>query len=85
MRELADLFLNAWGSGTWTDVSDANHPHEAGILRLKISKAKKELGWSPSWTFETMIQRTVSWYRNVLCEGADARKSCIKDIKTYGQ
>ncbi len=81
VRELADLFLNAWGSGSWSDVSDANHPHEAGILRLKINKAKKELEWSPTWNFETMIQRTVSWYRQM--EHISPQQLCVDDIEAF--
>jgi CDP-glucose 4,6-dehydratase len=81
VRELADLFIKEWGSGSWTDVSDANHPHEAGILRLKINKAKKELGWSPTWTFETMIQRTVHWYRQMSI--TPSQQLCLDDINAY--
>jgi CDP-glucose 4,6-dehydratase len=81
VRELADLFLTEWGSGSWTDASDGNHPHEAGVLRLKINKAKKELGWSPTWTFETMIQRTVYWYRQT--NTFAPRNLCLDDINAY--
>jgi CDP-glucose 4,6-dehydratase len=81
VRELADLFLREWGSGNWTDVSDGNHPHEAGILRLKINKAKKELGWSPTWDFETMIQRTVYWYRQM--NNISPCSLCMDDINAY--
>ena len=81
VRELANLFLNAWGSGSWTDTSDGNHPHEAGILRLKINKAKKELGWSPTWDFNTMIHRTVYWYRQM--NNIPPCSLCLADIKAF--
>ncbi len=38
VRRLVELFLQYWGEGTWTDVSDPNQPHEAGVLRLNIDK-----------------------------------------------
>jgi CDP-glucose 4,6-dehydratase len=81
--ELVDLFIKAWGSGNWEDISSPYHLHEAGILRLKIAKAKKNLDWCPTWSFEEMIQRTAHWYRSVLLNGADARTACETDIKTY--
>jgi CDP-glucose 4,6-dehydratase len=81
VREVADLFLKEWGSGSWTDVSDGNHPHEAGILRLEIGKAKKELGWSPAWNFETMLQRTVHWYRQM--EHMSPQQLCLADIEKF--
>ncbi len=79
--EVADFFIKEWGSGSWTDVSDGNHPHEASILRLKINKAKKELGWSPAWDFETMIQRTVSWYRQM--NNIPPCSLCLADIEKF--
>ncbi len=81
VRELADLFLKAWGSGSWTDGSNGSHPHEAGTLRLKINKAKNELAWSPTWAFETMIQRTVSWYHQM--NNIPPCNLCLADIEAY--
>ena len=37
--------------------------HEAGILKLDCTKAKKELGWLPVWNLETTISRTILWYK----------------------
>ena len=30
---------------------------------LDASKAKQELGWSPSWTFEAGLAQTIRWYQ----------------------
>jgi len=81
VRDVADLFFTAWGSGSWTDVSDGTHPHEAGTLLLKIDKAKMELGWSPTWDFETMIRRTVHWYRQM--NSILPCNLCLDDINAY--
>ncbi len=80
---LADAFVAAWGSGHWEDRSDPSQPHEASILRLSIEKASWKLGWQPRWSRGEMIQRTANWYRQVLCEGADARSLCEADIAAY--
>jgi CDP-glucose 4,6-dehydratase len=47
---------------TWQDKSDPAAVHEAGILNLDIRKARRVLGWSPRWNFETTVEKTVSWY-----------------------
>lgn len=39
------------------------HPHEAGYLRLDISKARQQLGWLPRWDTEQALRRTGEWYR----------------------
>lgn len=45
----------------WT--VDANvQPHEAGLLALDSSKARQLLGWAPRWSFETTLERTLSWH-----------------------
>ena len=82
--QLMDAFVKAWGSGTWVDQSAPGQPHEAGILRLSIEKAGWELGWHPRWTSLEMVERTARWYRQVLCEKADARAACEADIEAYG-
>ncbi len=40
-------------------------PHEAKLLSLAIEKAQAELNWHPRWTFETAVEQTVHWYREV--------------------
>jgi len=82
--ELASAFVRAWGSGEWTDQSDPAQPHEATLLRLNIEKAGWELGWRPRWSCCETVDRTAHWYRSVLCEGADARAACERDIEAYG-
>jgi CDP-glucose 4,6-dehydratase len=37
--------------------------HEAGLLRLDSSKARKLLGWRPRWALDEALARTVSWHR----------------------
>jgi CDP-glucose 4,6-dehydratase len=81
--KLADVFIQAWGSGTWEDTSIPGQPHEASILRLNSEKACCELGWRPRWTCREMIQRTARWYKRVLCDRANARDACEADIGAF--
>ncbi|HEY3445916.1 MAG TPA: CDP-glucose 4,6-dehydratase [Myxococcales bacterium] len=83
VSELVDRFCKAWGDGAWEDVSDPHQPHEAGILRLSIEKARVELGWEPRWSVGEAVDRTARWYREALTRGADARQLCMEDIAAY--
>jgi len=39
-------------------------PHEAGLLKLDVSKARQLLGWRPVWSVSECVERTVGWYRS---------------------
>jgi CDP-glucose 4,6-dehydratase len=60
---LVDRIVKAWGEGSWQDHSKPGALHEANLLKLDISKAKSQLGWSPLWNIDKAIAETVSWYR----------------------
>jgi CDP-glucose 4,6-dehydratase len=63
VREVVEALIAAWGSGAWDDCHDTSAPHEAGLLRLDIEKARTRLGWQPRWRFDETFRRTVAWYR----------------------
>jgi CDP-glucose 4,6-dehydratase len=62
VRRVVEAFIRCWGSGTY-EVSSGEHPHEAGLLKLDISKSIHQLEWKPVLGFDEAIQRTVAWYR----------------------
>ncbi len=64
VRELVEKSLKIWGSGSYKEQVDPNAPHEAGLLRLDISKAINQLGWQPKWTSEKALEMTLNWYKN---------------------
>jgi len=49
-------------NGRWLDKSDPNAVHEAGLLNLNITKARKVLGWRPTWNFVETIAKVAEWY-----------------------
>ena len=80
VRELVNLAIKTWGSGTWSDDSDATQPHEAGLLKLDISKAKDMLCWQPKLSGRQAIQLTLDWYK----EDKDNKFSfTLQQIKNY--
>ncbi|MBR1952563.1 MAG: hypothetical protein IKA32_08300, partial [Lentisphaeria bacterium] len=58
----------------WRDIKikidpPADAPHEAGLLALDCSKAKKELNWHGVWTPEETFRYTASWYKEFYTKG----------------
>ncbi|MBA3663139.1 MAG: CDP-glucose 4,6-dehydratase [Bacteroidetes bacterium] len=63
VKDLVQTAIKIWGSGSWKDSSTPNQHHEATLLKLDISRAVKELNWSPKLDAETAIEWTINWYR----------------------
>lgn len=80
--EVVTLAAQAYGRGEWLDQSEPDAPHEAGWLALDATRARTELGVTPSWPLEDAVQRTMQWYRR-FAEGADARALCEADINDF--
>jgi CDP-glucose 4,6-dehydratase len=57
-------------------------PHEAGLLKLDSSKAKKHLKWSPRWSLETALEKTVEWHQ-AWRSGEDMMAFSSKQIESY--
>lgn len=81
VKELVEEILKH-RKGEWVDRSDPNAVHEAGLLNLDIRKAKRILGWQPRWNFETTIEKTVCWYKEI-GKGANVQKTTLAQIKEY--
>lgn len=50
-------------AGSKWQTNTTRQPHEAGLLRLDSAKAKAKLGWTPRWTLETALSKTVEWHQ----------------------
>jgi len=79
--EVTDLVAKNWGEGSWESQLDKNAPHEAGILRLDITKARTKLGWKPFWDIEHTVRATVDWYKSY--KEKDMYQFCKRQIESY--
>ncbi len=79
---VVDRATRLWGDGASWIVDEGEHPHEAGFLKLDISRARQRLGWSPKLDLERALDWTIEWYRECL-NGADARALCLEQIARY--
>lgn len=63
VSEMVQLAINAWGSGSYEVEKSESPLHEAGLLKLDISKAIVELNWKPVMNAVESVQRTIEWYK----------------------
>ena len=79
VEELVQLCIRYWGKGEWKDTGSKDQPHEAGLLKLDISKAMKKLSWQPKLNAAQAIEWTVEWYK----ASTDIAGFTTKQIKDY--
>ena len=82
VEEMVQKSIAIWGKGHYTSEINAGNPHEAGLLKLDITKALNELQWRPVFNAEIAIQRTINWYKKY-DEGAAASDLIKLDIEFY--
>ncbi|MCG9911776.1 MAG: CDP-glucose 4,6-dehydratase [Flavobacteriales bacterium] len=80
VRALVGKAEEVWPGEKTHFENELNGPHEAGLLLLDISKAKKELNFNPQWNSSKAITETVNWYKN---ESLSAREKCLNQIRKY--
>lgn len=64
VKKMVELAIECWGNGSYFTNVDVNQPHEAGLLKLDISKAIDELKWKPMFNATRAVQYTIDWYKN---------------------
>jgi CDP-glucose 4,6-dehydratase len=74
--------IKNWGSGSYKSVVDSTNPHEAGLLKLDISKVINELNWKPLFNAQIAVERTINWYKSYY-KGISASELMQKDIEYY--
>ncbi|HRD56455.1 MAG TPA: CDP-glucose 4,6-dehydratase [Ferruginibacter sp.] len=78
VKEIVENAIRIWGSGEWKSVQQEQQPHEATLLKLDISKAKKELNWQPKLSAAEAIDWTISWYKKNQSEWLTYSREQIK-------
>jgi CDP-glucose 4,6-dehydratase len=79
---IVDFLVKAWGGGACWRIDNAQHPHEARMLRLDNTRATDVLGWRPRLTLPTALDWTAQWYK-AHHAGRDARELCVAQIADY--
>lgn len=83
VRQVVEIARACWGAGAEEafGVLPAG-PHEARLLSLDSSRARRVLGVSPKWNLGLALGRTINWYRRFI-EGSDALQLIHEDIDAW--
>lgn len=82
VKQVADMVCRQWGGKSKVRIALGKHPHEAGLLMLDITKARKELRWKPRLSTREALEWTIEWYRSA-CGKADVRVFSREQISDY--
>lgn len=63
VKEMVETAIKAWGKGDYKVQKVADGLHEAGLLKLDISKVINEVGWKPRLKADEAVRLTVNWYK----------------------
>ena len=82
VKELAETFIGLWGSGNYI-IEKLQSYNEADYLQLDISKAKRELKWTPQYNFNVALKETVDWYKAYYSVRSSVGKKTEEQIEKY--
>lgn len=87
VSQIADWFVETWGSGRVEVQINPSAIHETNRLRLGIDKAVAELNWRPIWSARTAVERAAMWYRRFFHRVGqeNMREQSLDDIRAFSQ
>ena len=83
--EMTEMAISSWGSGEYFINKIFNQPHEAGLLKLDISKAMAELEWRPKFSAGAAVEYTIDWYKKFYFENESINKFTEYQIFNFVQ
>ncbi|UPZ16075.1 CDP-glucose 4,6-dehydratase [Flavobacterium humidisoli] len=81
--DMLKLAMESWKGGEYRVESSTNQPHEAGLLKLDISKAIIELNWEPKLNAEEAVKITIDWYKYFFSEPEMISNFTFQQINSY--
>ena len=72
-----------WGEGAQWVLDVSEQPHEAGHLKLDISKARNRLKWTPKLTLDDALNYVVDWVIQCERDKCDVRDITLRQIDKY--
>jgi CDP-glucose 4,6-dehydratase len=83
VQDMVQLAIDSWGFGEYQIENDANQPHEAGLLKLDISKVKSELNWIPKMKADETVKFTIDWYKTFNNDPLNINDFTIYQISSF--
>ena len=78
---ILDKMISKWPNSSW-ELDQNSNPHEAGFLKLDITKAKSKLDWYPVWELSHTLEKIIGWHRAWLNK-EDIQAICLAEIEEY--
>ena len=78
---ILDRMIAKWPNTSW-QLDQNSNPHEAGFLKLDITKAESRLNWKPVWELSHTLEKIVDWHQAWL-NREDMQVVCFTEIKEY--
>ncbi|MBE7170974.1 MAG: CDP-glucose 4,6-dehydratase [Williamsia sp.] len=81
VEDMVKQAIQTWGGGNYHVPDNTGMPHEAGLLKLDVSKAERDLHWKPRFSASEAIDKTISWYKSF--DGSNAWELIRQDIHAF--
>lgn len=81
--EMIELAIKSWGSGQSKEEQNINNYHEAGLLKLDISKTTAELKWSPKMNANQAVRLTMEWYKEFFINHSNIENYTTQQILDF--
>lgn len=82
VAEVAEKVVQFYGKGE-VIVHKRDNLHEANLLMLNIEKAEKVLNWTPTYSANQAIEKTVEWYKHFYAKDCNMYEYTMNQIKEY--
>jgi CDP-glucose 4,6-dehydratase len=79
---ITNYLTEQWGDDASWAADEGEHPHEASLLMLDCTKAKRLLGWAPRLRLPTTLDWIIEWNRSYNA-GGNVRHSLETQIYRY--
>jgi CDP-glucose 4,6-dehydratase len=82
VRLIIEYLVECWGAGASWIHDKSDQPHEAQLLKLDISKAKKILEWTPKWSLYRALDSIIEWEK-AWSNGEDIKALTLNQIREF--
>ena len=78
---ILDRMISKWPNSRW-ELDKESNPHEAGFLKLDITKAESKLGWKPVWRLDYTLEKIINWHKAWINK-ENMQAMCLAEIEEY--
>lgn len=83
VKEMINLAIKKWGEGNFVEEKSEQYYHEAGLLKLDISKTISELKWFPKMNAVNAVSLTIEWYKEFYSNPSNIDNFTTKQILDF--